>query len=42
MLTPKTNIRAAADLAFAQFQMNAGSDVNMFFARPRRSMPRPW
>jgi hypothetical protein len=31
VVTPETYIRAEADLAFAQFQMNAGSDVNRFF-----------
>lgn len=31
VVTPETYIRAEADLAFAQFQMNAGNDVNRFY-----------
>jgi hypothetical protein len=30
-VTPETYIRAETDMAFAQFQRNAGSDVNRFF-----------
>ena len=30
MVTPETYIRAEVDVVFAQFQMNAGSDVNRF------------
>ena len=31
MVTPETYIRAEVDVVFAQFQMNAGSDVNRFY-----------
>ncbi len=31
IVTPDTYIRAEVDLTFAQFQMNAGSDVNRFY-----------
>lgn len=31
VVTPETYIRAEVDMAFAQFQFNAGSDVNRFY-----------
>ena len=30
-VTPETYIRAEVDMSFAQFQLNAGSDVNRFY-----------